>query len=65
MSSPDMVLLSTRIISFPHLGQFVGDALDERDLSLIQEGNFIGGSLDARLPQCLGLHRRARGGVTP
>jgi hypothetical protein len=53
MSSPDIVLLSTRIISLPHLGQFAGDALDRRYLSLIQEGNFIGDSLNTRLSQYL------------
>ena len=40
MSSPDIVLLSIRIISRPHVGQVVSDARTA-GLRLNHEGNFI------------------------
>jgi hypothetical protein len=44
MSAPDIELLSTRIISVPHLGHCATDALDAglwRLLGLNQEGHII------------------------
>jgi hypothetical protein len=49
MSSPDIELRSTRIISVPHLGHCVKDALAglRRLLGLNQEGHFIRDSIPA------------------
>ena len=73
MSSPDIELLSTKRISRPHLGHFVSDAFDagvRREFTLIQEGNFIGGSPDTiaellRPPVVIHNVLRDRAGLLP
>lgn len=63
ISSPDIVLLSIKTISPPHSGHFVKGASDKgsrRYLSVIQEGNFMRNSPDARLPYYLSLDEHNR-----